>query len=304
MTPPPARLPSRPKDGHKGTFGPVTVIGGSASGNTPMLGAPVLASIAAMRAGAGGVRLAMPDLLLPHGLARNMSAIGFSLATHDGILNTQACVQTFDQSLDGARSLVLGPGWGKDAAGEDAREVITLRAIAQDLVPVVLDADGLGCYASLNDPLPDTRAPMVITPHPGEYRRLAQALRITADPLQTPEDAAAQMASLIGCVVVLKSARTVVSDGMQHWTCESGHPCLATAGSGDVLAGIIAGLIAQHVRLEVFEQPGLSLFEAACLGVEIHARAAQLWAIKQAASAGMLASDLLDLIPRAAESLR
>jgi hypothetical protein len=115
------------------------------------------------------------------------------------------------------------------------------------------------------------------------------------DPTQRPH-AAAALARRLGCVVVLKGAGTVVSDGLRAWTCTHGHPCMATAGTGDVLAGVIGGLAASS--------KGLPLYEIARIAVDVHARAGEAWALANNASAGMLAAELAAHIPALLEPLR
>ncbi|QKK07339.1 MAG: hypothetical protein HND58_03690 [Planctomycetota bacterium] len=154
---------------------------------------------------------------------------------------------------------------------------------------------------------------------PGEFRRLARALKIAHDPTDTAQRplAAEALAQRLGCVVVLKGAGTVVSDGQRTWVCPHGHPCLATAGTGDVLSGVIAGLVAQWVRppdpmlAKLPEQARralggasagggdatLDLFDAARAGVVVHALAGERWAAAHDASAGLLAAELAALVP-------
>lgn len=297
-------LPARDPGGHKGTFGTVSVVGGCADPARPMLGAPVLAATAAVRAGAGLVRLCVPSPLLIPALSACPSATGVALpAGEDGAVIGHEAAEVLDSLVRESASLVVGPGLGIENSHNNGRSSLVLRALAQDEVPVVLDADGLNTLASVPDPLPDVRAGMVLTPHPREFERLAGGLglRVSGD----REQDATALAQLVGGVVVLKGAGTVVSDGMRSWVCTSGHHCLATGGTGDVLAGVIGGLAAQFVRCET-PIPGrerglgagpLSLYEAAVLGVEIHARAGERWAKQHGGGAGLLAMELCDLVP-------
>jgi NAD(P)H-hydrate epimerase len=160
----------------------------------------------------------------------------------------------------------------------------------------------------------DVRAHLVLTPHPGEYQRLAAALGIRADAVDPKERpaAASQLAQRLGCVVVLKGERTIVSDGVQTWTNHTGNAALATAGTGDVLTGVIAGLVAQFFRAHLGagsrqvtpqQQGGLSLLDCARLGVHLHGLAADRWA-RAHGQAGMLATDLLGEIPAAIAEMR
>src|SRR5262249_28551276 len=137
----------------------------------------------------------------------------------------------------------LGSGEGVKAA--------SLRAVQREEIPVVVDADAINALADVPELVRDFRAAAVLTPHPGEYRRLAGSLGIRIDPVkpETRSDAAASLAQRLGCVVVLKGHQTVVSDGQRTWVNDTGGPELATAGTGDVLSGVIAGLAAQFVAV-------------------------------------------------------
>ncbi|MCA9288103.1 MAG: NAD(P)H-hydrate dehydratase, partial [Phycisphaerales bacterium] len=234
----PAHLPARQPSGHKGTFGTVLVIGGCSAGTRRMIGAPALAALAALRAGAGLARLLVPAPILDAAIAVAPSATGHALAVDaDGAIVPHLAAEAFDTHSSNANCLVVGPGLG-DGPGPTA---LALRAVQHADVPVVVDADALNCLAALPDLTPDVRAAAILTPHPGEYRRLADALRIAHDPTDDNSrvPAAEALAQRLGVIVALKGARTVVSDGQQLWSHEGDNPALATGGSGDVLAGII-----------------------------------------------------------------
>lgn len=306
-------LPARPANAHKGTAGTVAVVGGCAAERSRMFGAPALAARAALRAGAGIVRLVTPAPILDHAVALTPSATAVGLPTNpDGSLIPHLVAETLDRVFADADALAVGPGLG---AVEGVPHLV-LRAVTQTDVPVVLDADGLNALAGLTDFARDIKAPCILTPHPGEFRRLAEPLRITASPTDDAARPAAaeQLAQRLGCIVVLKGHRTVVTDGLRTWVCDRGHPCLATAGTGDVLTGLIAGLIAQHVApgprhiagLEMPRPPSkpLDLFDAARLAVQAHALAGEHWAESHAAAAGLLAEELADLLPHTLETLR
>lgn len=308
-------LPARPRDGHKGTFGTVAVVGGSA-GSGMMLGAPTLAGRGALRSGCGLCKLVVPDPILGHVLAMLPSATGIGLAVDEaGDLVPHEAAATLDRVLgDLAKggSVVMGPGLGK-GAGVDAA---VLRMIQQRIVPVVVDADALNAMAGIPEVWRDFHAPAVLTPHPGEFKRLAEAMKITLDPVSkaTRPSAAASLAQRLGCVVVLKGEGTIVSDGVRTWRCERGHPCMATGGTGDVLGGVIAGLLAQHFdstrmlaaaklasrspELAAKVGSGLTPYDLARIAVEAHGRAGEMWAAANG-EAGMLAAELADLIPKA-----
>ncbi|CAG0992066.1 Bifunctional NAD(P)H-hydrate repair enzyme Nnr [Phycisphaerales bacterium] len=289
-------LPRRDPRGHKGTFGTVGVVGGCGAHDVRMIGAPALAALGALRAGAGLVRLIAPGPILSEAIALCPSATGKALPVdEDGALAFGTAVQAFDKATDGCDALVIGPGWGEGGVVQ----ALALRAVQQEDRPLVVDADALNALAKIPELHQDFRARAVLTPHPGEFVRLAQSLKIKLDPTrdESRPHAAAALAQRLGCVVVLKGAGTVVSDGLEAWTCEHRHACLAAAGTGDVLAGVIAGLLAQHAA-------AMSLFDLARLGVEAHARAGERWERSRGATGGMLASELAEEVPAAVEELR
>lgn len=275
-----------------------------------MVGGPALAALAALRAGAGLARLALPEPLLAAGLIIASSATGVALAVDEhGAIRAHLAAAAIDDLLADSHCVAIGPGLG---AGDGPR-AITFRAAGQNQTPIVLDADALNALAEIPEFHRDFRAPAVLTPHVGEYRRLTATLGAACDPIADPQAAAEDLARRLGAVVVLKSAATVVTDGHRTWTHDRPNSALATAGSGDVLTGVIAGLISQHHRrplgagsatLTSERQGGLSLFDCACAGVRAHAVAAESWVARTAASSGLLASDLLLEIPAAVESLR
>jgi NAD(P)H-hydrate epimerase len=195
--------------------------------------------------------------------------------------------------LPACDAAVIGPGLGP--AGDRDRPIFDL--IKRSDVPTVIDADGLNAIAAgvlANRKLPDLSR-CVVTPHPGEYDRLAEAVRLREDPRdpRARESAAYSLAGKLGCTVVLKGSGTVVSDGSTLWVCDNGHPCMATGGTGDVLAGVLGGLLAQNAAAGWQMSP----FDLACAGVQAHAAAGEAWARANRANAGMLAEELADLIP-------
>ena len=307
-------LPPRDRTGHKGTFGTMCVVGGCGMPGSRMFGAPALAARAGLRAGCGLARLLVPEPTVDAAISLVESATAIGLAVDaDGALVPHECAEVFDSAIEHADSVVIGPGLGPAGAGVCG---LVLRALGQEQVPVVVDADGLNALASVPGFQLEIRASAVLTPHPGEFQRLAGALNIAADGTDSKArpGAAEAMARRLGCVVVLKGAGTVVSDGLRTWVCGRGHPCLGTAGTGDVLAGLIGGLIAQYVAtgpraigsVELPRPAGkpLDLFDAARLGVEAHAIAGELWADQNKADGGMLAGELADLLPVVLQGFR
>ncbi|MEM1027139.1 MAG: NAD(P)H-hydrate dehydratase [Planctomycetota bacterium] len=282
--------PARPDDGHKGTFGTVIVIGGCPT----MPGAPALCARAALRGGVGLVKIASDEKTLATSLAITPSATGVQLTG-----DTDADVDAIEQADANHRAvLAVGPGWGLDEA-----RMGLLTALLENPRPIVLDADGLNALSAMFSEgrihprqILERRASMILTPHPGEFRRLSTSLADDHGLLEDPADptqraaAAAWLATALRSTVVLKGRRTVVSDasGRRVYCNASGNPALATAGTGDVLTGLIAALLARK----------MASFEAACLGVFTHGKAADIWTEEHGRS-GLLAQELSDQIPRA-----
>ena len=288
-------IPSRMADGHKGTFGTVCVIGGYRSEDgVVMLGAPTLTASAAMRVGCGKAILAMPQPLLQSGLQLVPTATGIALPIDDvGRLMPSASVELLDTHASSSRCLAVGMGFGSGWAQQQL--ISTL--LARDDRPIVLDADGLNALSQLEQGQLEIQAPVIMTPHIGEYQRLASSQGIQVDSSNVQE-AAIALAQAYGCVVVLKSHLTVVTDGVNTHIDDQGSVVLATAGSGDVLTGIIAGLLVQYGVGCVDH-----VMDAAVLGVAIHAAAGNKYADLHGTS-GMLATDLLLEIPDAISLLR
>lgn len=327
------RLPMRPSESHKGVFGTLCVVGGCDEAGARMIGAPALVALAALRSGAGLVKLVMPATILNSGLALCPSATGVPLdmrrVVPDSLVESDddevrhrwiephKATATIDRVVSLCDVLALGPGLGTSPGARAA----TLRACQQESVPLVLDADGINGLAETPEFMLDLHAAAILTPHPGEFKRLCKGLGFSNDLglARSREDACTQLAQRVGRIVVLKGAATVVSDGLRTWTCPAdvGHPCLATAGTGDVLTGIIAGLVAQFCpsvaemtararapAMPVRMDRPLDLYDAARVGVYVHARAGRLWAERRKASAGLLASELCELVPEVIESVR
>lgn len=288
MTLPP--LPHRPIEGHKGTFGSVCVVGGQRSEDgLVMVGAPALAANAAMRSGCGKTMLAMPQTLLQTGLLLAQCSTGIELPVDEvGRLIPSAAIEAIDAHAAGCRVLAVGPGFG---SGWSQQQIITT-LLSRDDRPVVLDADGLNALAHIESAQLDMKSPTIMTPHVGEYKRLTSAVGIEAG---APAE---NLAQAYGCVVVLKSDTTTISDGVRTTTIDQGGVELATGGSGDVLTGIIAGLLVQF-GIDCMSH----LFDAAVLGVHVHALAGRAY-MTHHGNAGMLATDLLESIPDVISSLR
>ena len=277
----------RSADSHKGSFGNVAVVGG----HRRYVGAPVLAASAAYRVGAGLVSLAAPESVSRIAAAQLVEQVHAPLAeTADGSISAEAAGPAREE-LSAASAAVVGPGLGvNDSSAAFLRALLLTEPALQ--TPVVLDADALNILANVYGWPPLLAAPAVLTPHPGEMGRLLG--RPAHEVQQDRKSAAMASAEQWGQVVVLKGAYTVVAapDGRVALS-PFANPALATAGSGDVLAGIIGGLLAQ----------GMERYEAAVAGVYLHGAAAERWSAANG-SGGMLASDLLALLPRVTEDVR
>ncbi|MHC4990804.1 MAG: NAD(P)H-hydrate dehydratase [Planctomycetota bacterium] len=293
--------PPREPDGHKGTFGTVCVVGGQAAAPRVMLGGPAFSADAALRVGAGLAVLAVPAPLMTAALTVAPSATGLALPVdgRDELVPSEVAA-VLDAHAGGVTCLAIGPGLG---AGRSQQQ-IAVRVVAHAEVPLVIDADAINALAAVPSFDSDFRASAVLTPHPGEYRRLAEALALDVDPVDPDGrvEQAETLARRLGCVVVLKGAGTVVTDGLESWVNPTGNAALATAGTGDVLTGVIAGLVAQFA--DRAGRPGrLSLAACARLGVYVHGLAADRWAARHG-NAGLLAKDLLAELPDAVQAMR
>jgi NAD(P)H-hydrate epimerase len=276
------RLPPRPADAHKGTFGTVVVVAGSRD----LSGAAVLCASGALRGGAGLVRLAVPEGIQPVVAAANPCYTTAGLPQDPaGCLKAEA-QRHLVELVRGGTAAVMGPGLGRNAdlAG------LVLAAVEQTTTPLVLDADALNALAPAPDRLAGRAAPLVLTPHPGELGRLIgrDAAAVQADRVGL----AAAFAARLGLVLVLKGAGTVVTDGRRVYVNRTGNAGMATGGTGDVLAGLVGALLAQR----------LDPFAAARLGVYLHGLAGDL-ARDDLGEASLIASDLLDYLPQAFRAL-
>lgn len=277
-------LPDRPREAHKGTFGTVVVLAGSLG----FTGAAYLASTAAARAGAGLVRLLVADTIYPILAAKCTEVMATPIQEVAPGAVGHAAYDSVLRQLSAAEAGVIGPGLGRDRS--TWRLVIDL--VHHVTCPLVIDADALNALADAPRSKSKLGKNRILTPHPGEMARLTGKTieAIGADRAGAARKAAKEW----GAVVVLKGARTVVAhpDGRVS---EDPHevPALATGGTGDVLSGIIGGLIAQ----------GSDPYAAAVTGVYIHAAAGRKLAQKLGDS-GLLASDLLIEIPLVMNVLR
>ena len=276
-------LPGRPADSHKGTFGRAMIVAGSRN----FLGAAYLAAVAAGRVGAGLVTIAIPESLVSSIAPRAVEPTFLPLPeSSTGIVSSDAAGAILE-SLDGYSALLVGCGLGQ---AEETRSMVEeLLLSGAELPPVAVDADGLNTLARIPEWWERWPSSAVLTPHPGEMSRL------TGGSVGRPRiDSALEAAARWNKTVVLKGAHTVVAnpDGTAMLS-PFANPALATAGTGDVLAGTIVGLLAQRATLE----------DAAQLGVYLHALAGER-VCGELGDTGVLASDLLPALPRAIRDLR
>ena len=278
------RLPPRRADGHKGNYGRVLVVGGSRG----MIGAPALAANAALRAGAGLVRVAAPQpvQLAVAALCPCCTSVPIPADPAGECFGPDAAAELLALASDHT-ALAIGPGMGvTDAVGA---LVVTL--LEESKRPAVVDAYALNNLANRHR-WPDAQAKgLVLTPHPGEFARLTglSTAQVQADRVNLARRFAAEHG---GLVLVLKGRGSVVTDGEDWYVNGTGNPGMATGGTGDVLTGVIAGLIAQ----------GLAPFDAACLGVYVHGLAGDL-AARKLGQVGLIATDLLNFLPPAFASI-
>jgi len=282
-----ALLPDRPASAHKGTFGRTLVIAGSRS----YIGAASLAATAAGRAGAGLVTVAIPESLVPAVAARAAEPTYLPLPeSSPGVVSDEAGTLVLD-NMEIHDTLLVGCGMGLESATRSLIE--RLLYSGRPRPPTVVDADGLNILAMTPDWWDNFKPAAVLTPHPGEMARLTgEAL---GRQLQNDRAAAAtESAARWSKTVVLKGPHTVVAgpDG-QAMVSPFANPGLASAGTGDVLAGTIAGLLSQ----------GLGMDDAAALGVYVHGASGER-VRDDMGDAGMLASDLLPHIPRVIRDLK
>lgn len=272
-------LPARPSTGHKGTFGHVLILAGSRG----FTGAAKLAAEAAGRSGVGLVTVGVPGTVADCIAASLVEAMSLSLPdTLQESFSTAAVAQALDatQTRD---AVVLGPGISQHA---DTRRFVH-DFVAGCTVPLVLDADGLNCIGPAPGAVALAKAPVILTPHPGEMARL---LNCSVDQVQGDREAAAKLlANTCGCVTILKGSGTVVADASGAcWVNSTGNSGLAKGGTGDVLAGLLGGLLAQ----------GMDPCAASRLAVYLHGLAGD-FAARDHTERGMIARDVIAALPAA-----
>jgi hydroxyethylthiazole kinase-like uncharacterized protein yjeF len=281
-------LPDRPLDGHKGTFGSALVVAGSPH----YVGAAYLACMGALRVGPGIVTLACAKSIHPI-LATKLTETTFEpLNDYEGALSA-AEVHDVQRVIEtGYEALLVGPGLGQGGYQQAFMKALIPNLTTDHLKGAVIDADGLNNLAKVDGWQKSLVVPAVITPHPGELSRLTglSVADIQSDRLAV----AKKYAGGWNVTLVLKGANTVVAhpDGRVRLS-PFANPALASGGTGDVLAGVITGLIAQ----------GVDTFDAASLGVYLHARAAENVS-REIGYTGVLAGDLSPALPRVINDLK
>ncbi len=274
-----AMLPVRAASSHKGTFGRLTIVAGSSY----YRGAAVLSSLAALRAGAGIVRLAGIEEVLSVALNYDPSMIVFPLEKSSGGCIAMQNSETIIKISRDSNAMLVGCGLGSD----DDIKILVREIIGKYEKNLVLDADAINAVSETGcDLLKMCAMTPVITPHIGEMARLTGESigYITKNPEQTAGD----FSRKYSCITVLKGSKTVISDTTgEIYVLDRPNPALATAGSGDVLAGLIAGILVQ----------GISPVESVILGTYIHSEAGRLCAEKYS-TYSTTAKDILNEIPR------
>jgi hydroxyethylthiazole kinase-like uncharacterized protein yjeF len=273
-------LPPRPADSHKGLYGTVLII----AGGRGMAGAAALVGASSLRSGAGLVRVASPAEVQPTVASFEPSYMTFPLADDgEGFLQFDAALPALQPLINAADVVAAGPGLGQSNQ---------IQALVRWLIetcdrPLVLDADGLNALSAQKELLSRRSHPLVLTPHPGEFARMlgTDVAHVQADREGNAARLASQSESL---VVVLKGNGTIVTDGRRLYVNRTGNPGMARGGSGDILTGVIAALLAQK----------FPPFEAAQLGVYAHGLAGDI-ARDQNGEIGMIAGDIVDALPDA-----
>ena len=276
------KLSQRSPAGHKGDFGRVCIIAGSVG----FSGAAAIAGTSALRSGAGLVRVAVPQSILPIVAVLEPCFTTIPLPESDGKISGKA-VKTILKAVDENDVLAFGPGVG---IGPGVKTVLETLLKIENL-KLVIDADGLNNLAKLGDWPNLCKADVILTPHPGEMKRLWNGLLRKPIP-QDRETAAIEFAAESGVTVVLKGDGTVVADSEKFYTNTTGNAGMATAGAGDVLTGVISALCGQ----------GLGSFDAAVLGVYVHGLAGDL-AAEESGQVSLIATDIVDMLGQGFKNL-
>lgn len=264
-------LPDRAEDSHKGDFGKILLLCGS-RGYT---GAAYLATMGALRSGAGLVFLGVPERIYEIEAVKLNEAIVFPLPDKGGKLSARAIPEIVER-LPQMDAVLIGPGLGQ--SGDVMAVVKTVLQAAA--CPVVLDADGINVIAAHKNIVRGRTGSTILTPHAGEFARLGGDVK---DRIAAAE----AMAQELGCILLLKGHGTVITDGCTTYINPTGNPGMAVGGSGDVLSGIITALLGQ----------GIEPLQAAACGAWLHGAAGDICA-GEIGQYGMLPSDMVNVLPR------
>lgn len=264
-------LPDRIPDSHKGNYGRILLLCGS-KGYT---GAAALAAMGALRCGAGLVFLGVPESIYAIEAVKLNEAIVFPLPEEDGMLSADAVIPVQKKMKD-MDAVLIGPGLGQSVG-----VMAVLNAVLQGFDgPVILDADAINLLAFDPEMLRQRKAVTILTPHEGEFRRLGIGLE------EDRIEGSQKLAKELGCIVLRKGHGSVITDGQHVYINPTGNPGMAVGGSGDVLAGMITGLLGQ----------GIEPLKATACAAWLHGAAGDRCAEKMG-QYGMLPSDMLAELP-------
>ena len=265
-------LPDRDPFAHKGDFGKILLLCGS-RGYT---GAAYFAAMGALRSGAGLVFLGVPESIYAIEAVKLNEPVVFPLPDEGGKLSADAVPEILER-LPKVDAVLIGPGLGQS----DGTLAVTKAVLEKAQCPVLLDADGINVLSAHRDILRGRTCSTILTPHDGEFARIGGV--IGNDRMAS----ASALAKDLGCIVLLKGHETCITDGDTGYINHTGNPGMAVGGSGDVLAGIITGLLGQ----------GIGPLEAAACGAWLHGAAGDLCA-EELGQYGMLPTDMLSALPR------
>ena len=265
-------LPERDPFGHKGTFGKVLLLCGSRG----FTGAAYLAAMGALRSGAGLVYLGVPESIYAIEAVKLNEPVVFPLPDKEGKLSAEAIPQILNR-LPAMDAILIGCGLGIS----EGTLAVVKAALETAVCPVVLDADGINVLSGHMDILRGRQYPTILTPHDGEFRRVGGS--VGDDRMAS----AGAFASEFGCVLLLKGHRTCITDGQTGYVNGTGNPGMAVGGSGDVLAGILTGLLGQ----------GIEPLKAAACAAWLHGTAGDLCA-SELGQYAILPTDMLSALPR------
>jgi NAD(P)H-hydrate epimerase len=272
------RIPRRKRDTNKGNYGKILIVAGSPG----FTGAAYLAGKGALLCGSGLVTVGCPESLLPILASKFTCVMTLPLPETDSHSLSEAALAAILAKCETCDAVAIGPGIGTQVQTKSL-----VHALVREVrIPLIIDADGLNNLTGSAQILLERKAPVMVTPHPGEMSRL---IGISIDQIQkNREGVAVQFSRKYKVVTVLKGYKTVVTDGERVYINRTGNPGMATGGTGDILTGMVASFIGQ----------GFGLFESAQLAVYLHGFAGDM-AAKKYGEVSLIATDLLESLPRA-----